>query len=91
MNCGCFEIDSLHFAFSGEINFCNVTLRYSEEEDAPAALKGLSLKIEGGQKVGICGRTGAGKSSVLSVLFRLHEICAGHVFIDGVDIAQVNL
>ena len=81
-------VNSTRFG-TGEISFSNVTLRYSDDESTPAALKSLSLKIEGGQKVGICGRTGAGKSSVLSVLFRLQEICAGNVFIDGVDIAHV--
>ncbi len=73
----------------GSIEFRNVFLRYGSDKDKEPALKNLSLKIKGGLKVGICGRTGAGKSSILSVLFRLEEICGGSILIDSVDIGEV--
>ena len=82
------------YSVSGSIEFRNVTLRYKNKDDSTlvaAALEQLSLSIEGGLKVGICGRTGAGKTSVLSALFRLHEIDEGNIFIDGTDIAQVPI
>ena len=47
------------------------------------------MKIEGGSKIGVCGRTGSGKSSLMVSLFRIEEVCGGNIFIDNVDVAQV--
>ena len=55
----------------GDIRFNNATLRY--REDFQPVLKGISVHIEGGTKIGVVGRTGAGKSSLLQALFRLVE------------------
>jgi len=57
----------------------------------PPVLRGLTFTLLPRQKVGVCGRTGAGKSSLFSVLFRLHGIQAGSVCIDGVDINSIGL
>ncbi|PHH84520.1 hypothetical protein CDD83_1818 [Cordyceps sp. RAO-2017] len=57
----------------------------------PLVLRGLSLDVAAGERVGIVGRTGAGKSSVVGALFRLAELAAGAIRIDGVDIATVGL
>lgn len=54
-------------------------------------LKGVSLSIESGQKVGVVGRTGAGKSSLMLALFRIVELDEGTITIDGVDIASIGL
>lgn len=54
-------------------------------------LKGVNLHVEGGQKIGVVGRTGAGKSSMMAVLFRLIEISSGSIIIDGVDISKLGL
>ena len=54
-------------------------------------LHGLDVDIKPGEKVGIVGRTGCGKSSLLYSLLRLVEPCAGHVTIDGIDISQIGL
>ncbi|KAJ9559656.1 hypothetical protein OSB04_004816 [Centaurea solstitialis] len=75
--------------FRGEIEFRNVTLRYMPS--LPPALRDLSLTIAGGTQVGIVGRTGAGKSSILNALFRLNPICAGHIIVDGINIADAPL
>ncbi|KAA6383301.1 MAG: ABC transporter: Multidrug resistance-associated protein, ATP binding protein [Streblomastix strix] len=57
---------------SGRIQFDNVTFRY--RSGLPYVLKGVSFDLRGGEKIGVCGRTGAGKSSLLFALFRLVEL-----------------
>lgn len=59
--------------------------------NTPLVLKGVSLTIEGGEKVGVVGRTGSGKSTLIQVLFRLIEPSAGNLMIDGIDISSVGL
>src|SRR3546814_103336 len=66
-----------------------IVLRY--RPDLPPVLRGLSFEIQGGHRVGIVGRTGAGKSSLISTFFRLVEIERGTLSIDGVDIATLGL
>ncbi|KAK7203382.1 ABC multidrug transporter [Myxozyma melibiosi] len=73
----------------GAIEIKDVYLRY--RPGLPYVLKGLSLSIQGGEKVGICGRTGAGKSSIMVALYRLAEISKGQFLIDGVDISKIGL
>ena len=73
----------------GEIEFKNVQLRYSP--DFPPALRGVSFRVEAGERLGIVGRTGAGKSSLQTALLRLVEISSGKISIDGVDIASIGL
>lgn len=72
----------------GQIEFQNVFLRYSENE--PPVLKNLNFLVNTNEKVGIVGRTGAGKSSLIQALFRLTET-DGHILIDGVDTKTVSL
>ncbi|XP_051148072.1 ABC transporter C family member 13 isoform X1 [Andrographis paniculata] len=71
----------------GDVQFQNVTLRYMPS--LPPALYDVSFSIPGGTRVGIVGRTGAGKSSILNVLFRLNPISGGRVLVDGLNIAGV--
>eukprot|EP00931_Biecheleriopsis_adriatica_P044952 TRINITY_DN25767_c0_g1_i1.p1 TRINITY_DN25767_c0_g1~~TRINITY_DN25767_c0_g1_i1.p1 ORF type:complete len:1310 (-),score=227.04 TRINITY_DN25767_c0_g1_i1:187-4071(-) len=73
----------------GAIEFQDVQLRYRPE--LPLAVCGLSLQVRGGERLGIVGRTGAGKSSLSVLLFRLVELAGGRVLIDGVDIANLGL
>ena len=73
----------------GEIVCKDVWMQYSPS--LPYVLQGFSLKITGGEKVGICGRTGAGKSSLLNALFRIVELERGSILIDGVDISRLGL
>jgi ABC-type multidrug transport system fused ATPase/permease subunit len=59
-------------------------MRY--REGIEPSISNLSFKIEAGMKVGIVGRTGSGKSSILQALFRLCDLAEGNIIIDGVDI-----
>lgn len=67
----------------------NVVLRYRPE--LPEVLRGLTMSIRPGEKVGIVGRTGAGKSSIMTALYRLVELTSGSIVIDGVDVSQIGL
>lgn len=57
----------------------------------PEVLKGLSFKIQAGNKVGLVGRTGAGKSTISLAIPRIVEAFAGSIEIDGIDIGKVDL
>ncbi|KAJ2713103.1 Canalicular multispecific organic anion transporter 2, partial [Coemansia spiralis] len=74
---------------AGAIEFDGFALRYPGQKHR--ALDNVSLAIAGGEKIGIVGRTGAGKSSLASALFRVVEAEAGRILIDGRDIAAVPL
>ncbi|KAL3322636.1 hypothetical protein AABB24_039965 [Solanum stoloniferum] len=74
---------------SGFIKFEDVVLRY--RPGFPPVLHGLSFEISSGQKVGIVGRTGAGKSSMLNALFRIVELERGRILIDDCDVANIEL
>ncbi|KAL4709193.1 hypothetical protein ACJJTC_008121 [Scirpophaga incertulas] len=67
---------------SGHIRFDNVFMKYSPEDHY--VLKELNIEISSGWKVGVVGRTGAGKSSLIAALFRLTE-SEGKILIDGID------
>lgn len=72
----------------GCIEYKQVDLYYNKLEKP--VLKNISFKLRGGEKIGVIGRTGAGKSSVITTLFRLYDF-DGTILIDGVDIKQVDL
>lgn len=74
--------------FSGVVRFVDVCLRY--REGLPLALRGVSFECSAGAKVGVVGRTGAGKSSLLRALFRVAPLESGHIYVDGVDISGVD-
>ncbi|CAH1406918.1 unnamed protein product [Nezara viridula] len=73
----------------GKVEFVDYTVRYREGLDL--VLKGINLSIKGGEKIGIVGRTGAGKSSVTLGLFRIIESAGGKILIDGVDVSTLGL
>ncbi|XP_047310142.1 ABC transporter C family member 2 [Impatiens glandulifera] len=74
---------------SGSIKFEDVVLRYRPE--LPPVLHGLTFKVSPSDKVGIVGRTGAGKSSMLNALFRIVELESGRILIDDFDVAKFGL
>ncbi|ORY40364.1 P-loop containing nucleoside triphosphate hydrolase protein [Rhizoclosmatium globosum] len=74
---------------TGSISFNKAEMRY--RPDLPPVLKNLTLEVRGGEKIGIVGRTGAGKSSIISALYRLVELSDGAISIDGVDLTTVGL
>ena len=69
--------------------FSGSQVRY--RPNTPLVLKGVSVNIRGGDKIGIVGRTGSGKSTLIQVLFRLVEPSHGKIIIDGVDICKLGL
>ncbi|KAK6917096.1 ABC transporter-like, ATP-binding domain [Dillenia turbinata] len=73
----------------GAIKFEDVVLRYRME--LPPVLHGLSFTILPSEKLGIVGRTGAGKSSMINALFRIVELQSGRILIDNYDIAKFGL
>eukprot|EP00262_Sarcandra_glabra_P011548 TRINITY_DN2799_c0_g1_i1.p1 TRINITY_DN2799_c0_g1~~TRINITY_DN2799_c0_g1_i1.p1 ORF type:complete len:1626 (+),score=287.39 TRINITY_DN2799_c0_g1_i1:361-5238(+) len=74
---------------SGTIKFENVVLRYRPE--LPPVLHGLSFTISSSEKIGIVGRTGAGKSSMINALFRIVELESGKIIIDDYDVTKFGL
>ncbi|XP_076642872.1 ATP-binding cassette sub-family C member 5-like isoform X3 [Halictus rubicundus] len=73
----------------GKLEFHKVKLSYRKE--LMPILNSISFVVNAGEHVGIVGRTGAGKSSLIVALFRLVEISSGKIKIDGMDIAKMNL
>ncbi|XP_071947871.1 ATP-binding cassette sub-family C member 4-like [Antedon mediterranea] len=74
--------------FAGEISFRHVYLSYSA--NSPTVLKNMTLDIHRQEKIGIVGRTGAGKSSIITTLFRTAEP-TGTILIDGINISKIGL
>lgn len=72
----------------GQVKFVNLFLRYFPQD--PPVLKNLSFVIKPLEKVGIVGRTGAGKSSLISALFRLTDI-DGSIIVDDIDTKRLGL
>ncbi|MGW1954892.1 ATP-binding cassette domain-containing protein [Streptomyces sp. NPDC001920] len=73
----------------GDVRFEGVTLRY--DKGGPAALDALSFHAPAGEKVGIVGRTGSGKSSLFAALLRFVDAEGGRILIDGVDVSALRL
>lgn len=77
------------FSFSGKIEFRNVS--YTYPNSGINAIKNLSFKIEHGESLGIVGKTGSGKSTILNLLMRHIEADSGEILIDDIHIQDINL
>lgn len=67
------------------------TYKFRYRPGLDLVLKGISCNVTGGEKIGIVGRTGAGKSSLTLALFRMVEAAGGKILIDGQDISKLGL
>lgn len=74
----------------GEIEFRDVSFAFPDEPDRPV-LKEFNLHIRPGETVAILGGTGSGKSSVINLIPRFHEVTEGAVLIDGIDVRKIRL
>ena len=74
---------------AGAIMFDNVQLKY--RPDLPLVLRGLTFDVRAGEKVGIVGRTGAGKSSLVQAIYRTVELAAGTISVDGQNLRDLGL
>jgi ATP-binding cassette subfamily B multidrug efflux pump len=73
--------------FTGDILFKNFDFAYPDNTDS-LVLKNISLHVKPGDNIGIVGRTGSGKSTLVNVLLKIYNIPEGKIFFDGVDINQ---
>ncbi|ODT71303.1 MAG: multidrug ABC transporter ATP-binding protein [Pelagibacterium sp. SCN 63-23] len=74
-------------AVTGDIKFENVSFHYGKEK---GVIEGLNLHIQPGEKIGLVGRSGAGKSTIVNLLLRFYDRADGRILIDGHDIAKVT-
>jgi ATP-binding cassette subfamily B multidrug efflux pump len=72
----------------GDIRFEQVHFHYGRRDSK--VIENLSLAIKAGEKIGVVGRSGAGKSTIVNLLMRFHDIESGRILIDGQDISQVQ-
>ena len=80
---GCQTIDNMR----GEIEFKHVEFGYKKDE---LLFKDLSFKIEAGQCIGIVGKSGQGKSSIINLINKLFDVSGGQILLDGVDIQNLS-
>ncbi|KAI8324897.1 hypothetical protein GQ54DRAFT_255639 [Martensiomyces pterosporus] len=73
----------------GRISVEDLELRYAE--NLPPVIRGISFEVNPREKVGIVGRTGAGKSTLTLAMFRFMEASSGRIVVDGVDISQIGV
>ncbi|KAK2457986.1 ABC transporter C family member [Trifolium repens] len=73
----------------GRVEIKELQIRY--RPDAPLVLRGITCTFQGGHKIGIVGRTGSGKTTLIGALFRLVEPAGGKIIVDGIDISSIGL
>ncbi|KAL2577581.1 hypothetical protein GLYMA_16G172400v4 [Glycine max] len=79
----------LNWPDAGKVEINDLQIRYRPE--GPLVLHGITCTFEGGHKIGIVGRTGSGKSTLISALFRLMEPASGKIVVDGINISSIGL
>ncbi|TVU18150.1 hypothetical protein EJB05_34227, partial [Eragrostis curvula] len=83
------RLPSPNWPSQGDIDIKDLKVRY--RANTPLILKGMTVRIWSGEKIGVVGRTGSGKSTLVRALFRLMEPAEGQIIIDGVDICTLGL
>ena len=73
---------------NGEVEFKKVNFSY---EDGVSVLKNINFKVKPGERVALVGETGAGKSTIVSLLSRFYDVYSGEILVDGIDISKVKL
>lgn len=79
--------DSLEIALRGEIEFDHVSFSYDRMTDV---LKDINLKIQPGEMIGLVGKSGVGKSTLINLVMRLYDVTEGSIRIDGIDIRDIS-
>jgi ATP-binding cassette, subfamily B, multidrug efflux pump len=74
----------------GEVRFENVNFAYGSKDSSKRVIENLSFTIKPGEKIGLVGRSGAGKSTVVNLLLRFHDVESGRILIDGQAISKVT-
>jgi ATP-binding cassette subfamily B protein len=75
----------------GRIVFDHVWFGYGKDGDTQPVLRDVSFEVEPGQRVGIVGATGAGKTTLMSLLLRFYDVSRGRILVDGVDVREMDL
>lgn len=83
------DIPAASWPATGNMEIQDLVVSYAD--DLPPVLKGISFDVKNNERIGVIGRTGAGKSSLTLALFRFLEARSGRIFIDGVDISKIRL
>jgi len=83
------KLKSENWPQNGEIEFKDFSVRYRPGTEI--VLKKINFHVQPGEKVGVCGRTGSGKSTICLCLFRILEATEGQIFIDNIDISTIGL
>ncbi|XP_042489373.1 ABC transporter C family member 3-like isoform X2 [Macadamia integrifolia] len=73
----------------GKVDIIDLQVRYAQH--LPLVLRGITCSFPGGMKIGIVGRTGSGKSTLVQTLFRMFEPTAGQIWIDGINISNIGV
>ncbi|GBU07010.1 lipid ABC transporter permease/ATPase [Bacteroidales bacterium] len=76
--------------FAGNLVFEDVHFHYTSRADMEI-LKGVSFEVAAGKKLALVGESGAGKTTIASLMLRFYDINRGHIFIDGIDIRSISL
>ncbi len=78
----------------GVVEFENVWFRYAgmdaDDDDPDWVLRGVSFRVESGEKVALVGATGEGKTTIIKLLIRLYDVTRGRILIDGIDIRELR-
>lgn len=84
-------MEYIRYLITDKMLMLKILMQVKYRPNAPYVLKGITCRIMAGNKVGVVGRTGSGKTTLIGALFRLLEPAAGRILIDGLDICSIGL